>query len=252
MAGIAVVATGVGLFAQDSSPRGSQQDGAHRVTGSPSVRPRGVDGADATSAESETSRAPMPANRESSGKSLVVTGREADDREAVRFRKAAAQEDADDDREAMQWYLRAAEQGDAEAQYTLGLAYSIGRGVAEDDREAVQWFREAAEQGHAKAQFGLGAAYASGRGVIEDDREAVQWYRKAAEQGYAEAQLRLGVLYTYSEGGVLEDYVQAYAWINLAAAQGHETATEIRPLLRRDMTHAQIAEAQKLSLELAD
>ena len=79
--------------------------------------------------------------------------------------------------------LRAlAEAGDIEAQYNLGV-YAAGRGVSQDAAEAVTWFRRAAEQGHAGAQFTLGVMYAAGEGVPEDDVEAVAWFRRAAEQG---------------------------------------------------------------------
>ena len=59
--------------------------------------------------------------------------------------------------------------------------------MPEDDREAVKWYRRAAEQGDAGAQTALGTMYLGGKGVPEDDREAVKWYREAAEQGYAGA-----------------------------------------------------------------
>ena len=68
-----------------------------------------------------------------------------------------------------------ADQGDAFAQYDLGLIYATGLGAPEDDVEAVRWFRLAAEQGIARAQFYLGGAYAYGEGVPEDDVEAVRW-----------------------------------------------------------------------------
>jgi hypothetical protein len=86
---------------------------------------------------------------------------------------------------------KAAERGDAEAQYKLGLAYFEGEGVRQDQTEAVKWFRKAAEQGHANAQSNLGAAYFEGDGVKQDRAEAVKWYRKAAEQGHAPAQSAL-------------------------------------------------------------
>ena len=86
---------------------------------------------------------------------------------------------------------KVAEQGDAQAQFRLGVCYAKGDGVAEDLREAVKWFRKAAEQGDAKGQFNLGNCYANGDGVAEDQREAVKWYRKAAEQGDALAQAAL-------------------------------------------------------------
>ena len=78
-----------------------------------------------------------------------------------------------------------AEQGDADAQYNLGVMYENGRGVPQNDAEAVKWYRKAAEQGLASAQNNLGLMYANGRGVPQNDAEAVKWYRKAAEQGLA-------------------------------------------------------------------
>ena len=144
---------------------------------------------------------------------------------------------------------QAAEDGDAEAQYNLGLMYAKGEGVAEDDREAVKWTRLAAEQGLAAAQFNLGLMYDKGEGVAEDDREAVKWYRLAAEQGLAAAQYNLASMYARGKG-VPEDYVKAYAWLNLAAAQGDKKAVKVKDLLRKQMTAEQVAEAQKLAAEL--
>ena len=87
-----------------------------------------------------------------------------------------------------------AEQGDADAQYNLGLRYGTGEGVPQNDAEAVRWLRLAADQGIAGAQFILGLTYASGEGVPQDDAEAVRWYRLAADQGDASAQFNLGVI----------------------------------------------------------
>ena len=66
--------------------------------------------------------------------------------------------------------------------------YDKGEGVEQDHEEAVKWYRKAADQGDADAQFNLGVMYYNGEGVPEDDKEAVKWWRKAAEQGHAEAQ----------------------------------------------------------------
>ena len=78
--------------------------------------------------------------------------------------------------------------------------YRDGEGIPEDDAEAVRWFRLAAEQGYAEAQHNLGIAYANGRGVPADDAEAVRWYRLAGEQGLADAQLNLEMLSDRGEG----------------------------------------------------
>ena len=95
---------------------------------------------------------------------------------------------------ALQEFKKAAEQGDARAQFNLGVMYANGRGVIQDDKEAVKWFRLAAEQGVAEAQYNLGIMYDNGEGVIQDDKEAVKWWRLAAEQGNAKAQYNLGAV----------------------------------------------------------
>ncbi|MGZ8942198.1 MAG: tetratricopeptide repeat protein, partial [Methylobacter sp.] len=78
--------------------------------------------------------------------------------------------------------------------YNLGVMYANGRGVPKDEREAVAWYRKAAEQGDAAAQYNLGWMYDHGQGVAKDEREAVAWYRKAAEQGDEDAKTRLNRL----------------------------------------------------------
>jgi len=78
--------------------------------------------------------------------------------------------------------LPLAEQGDAQAQYNLGVMYDKGRGVPQDYKEAVKWYRLAAEQGVREAQYNLGNKYSKGQGVPQDYKEAVKWYRLAAEQ----------------------------------------------------------------------
>jgi TPR repeat protein len=66
-----------------------------------------------------------------------------------------------------------------------------GQGVAKDPVEAVKWYHKAAEQGDADAQFNLGVCFDNGEGVAKDPVEAVKWYRMAAEQGDARARKKL-------------------------------------------------------------
>ncbi len=114
-------------------------------------------------------------------------------------------------------------------------------------------WRTCAEQGDALAQYNLGVMYGNGYGVPEDDAEAVRWYRLAAEQGYAEAQYNLGLMYANGEGvpenRVPENHVLAYMWFNLAAAQGNEVARGNKGTVEGRMTREQIAEAQRMSTE---
>ncbi len=87
-----------------------------------------------------------------------------------------------------------AEQGDAAAQFALGVMYDNGLGVTQDYAEAVKWYRKAAEQGNAGAQYNLALMYSKGLGVTQDYAEAARWYRKAGEQGNATAQYILGAM----------------------------------------------------------
>src|SRR5258706_13979882 len=76
-----------------------------------------------------------------------------------------------------------ANDGDAVAQYNLGLTYMTGQGVQQDYAMAAIWFRKAAEQGYAFAQSNLGVLYRDGRGVQPDSTEAGKWLRKPGDQG---------------------------------------------------------------------
>jgi len=98
-------------------------------------------------------------------------------------------------------------------------------------------------------EFDLGVKYARGEGVPESHAKAVHWYTKAAKQGNALAQSNLAMMYTHGRG-VPKDDVLAYAWINIAAPQIGLHALLRKTSIAKSMTPTQIAEAQKLSLEL--
>ena len=70
--------------------------------------------------------------------------------------------------------------------------YAAGKGTPQSFEEAAKWYRLAAAQGEAHAQFLLGILYATGKGVPHDPEQSAKWYRQAAEQGVAGAQSRLG------------------------------------------------------------
>jgi len=141
-----------------------------------------------------------------------------------------------------------AEQGDAEAQFKLGVLYHDGLGVTQNYIQAREWYTQAAVQGYAIAQIHLGVLYANGYGVPQDYVQTRQWYEKAAAQGNANAQYNLGVMHRNGKG-VSQDNVQAHKWFNLSAANGDNEAATRRDALEKQMTPAQIAEAQKLARE---
>lgn len=116
----------------------------------------------------------------------------------------------------------------------IGVNFESGTVVPKDDRLAVEWYTKSAEQGNVSAQFNLGGMYSNGRGVPKDDRLATEWYRKAAAQGDEMALNNLGV--RYNKGiGVLKNTLAAYALYNIAAAAGNDTAVRNRSRLEPEM-----------------
>ncbi len=80
-----------------------------------------------------------------------------------------------------------------------------------------------------------------------DYASALKEWKLLADQGDANAQYNLGVMYANGEG--VPHYVEAYKWLNLAAAQGHRGAKRIKKRVEKKMTKPQIAEGQRLSRE---
>jgi TPR repeat protein len=120
-----------------------------------------------------------------------------------------------------------AEQGDADAQFTLALSSDFVPRDGPSDAEAAAWYRRAADQGHALAQFNLANMYASGRGVKLDDMEAARWYRQSANLGDAGAQFQMGKRCQRrgldgSKTDAGDAKIEAYKWFSLASAQGYK------------------------------
>ena len=105
--------------------------------------------------------------------------------------------------------------------------YADGRGVAQDDAEAMKWYRLAAEQGNAAAQFNLGVMYERAGACAQDYAEAVKWYRLAAEQGYRRGAVQPR-RHVRRRPGVAQDYAEAVKWYRLAAEQG-DRAGPVQP-----------------------
>ena len=128
---------------------------------------------------------------------------------------------------SMMWYRKAAVNGHVEAKTSLGILY-LSRGTPEDNVEAVRLLREAAEQGNAEAQETLGDYYNVGKCVVKDRVEAERWWRKSADQRRKEAehgsaygyyeQLNLGNCY---RKGSAEDKKEAVKWFRMAARGGN-------------------------------
>jgi TPR repeat protein len=130
-----------------------------------------------------------------------------------------------------------ADQGDADAQFNLGQAYKLGRGVPADLGSAQSWYEKAAAKGHEQAQVNLGLLLFQ-RG---ERAKAMPWLRKAAEGGDPRAQYVLGTA-MFNGDLVQKDLPRAYAYMQLAAAQGLPPA--VTNLQQMDQ-HIPLPERQK-------
>jgi len=141
-----------------------------------------------------------------------------------------------------------AEQGNANAQYNLGVMYFKGEGVPQSYPNAVFWYRHAAWQGDASAQLEFGVMCYKGQGTLQNYAEALTWFRTAADQGSAQAQFNLGAMYANGQG-VPQDYIHAHMWLSLVAAKSETRAVDLLDIVAAKMTAGQIAEAKKLARE---
>ena len=146
--------------------------------------------------------------------------------------------------------LRAAQEGDAEAQVRIAKILLFGGAQAGDQSaDAVNWLQSAAEKGNPVAMVMLGKLYRGGFGVLQDYGQAAKWIRTAAERGDPDGMLELGRL--YRDGvGFPRDPVLAYVWFNRAAAALHADAVRHRTDVARGLTADQLKDAQAQSLAL--
>jgi len=99
---------------------------------------------------------------------------------------------------AAKMYEAAAKQGHLEAARRYAHCLLDGNGVDKDAAAAVEWFGIAAEGGHVDAQFQLGLCYHAGTGTAKDLDLTIKWLQKAGEQRNVEAQYRLGMIFQQS------------------------------------------------------
>ena len=143
--------------------------------------------------------------------------------------------------------------GYAPSQADLGLNYMMGQGVPQDKGKAVEWWRKAADQGEYRAMYWLGMAYERGDGVAKDDWKALELFRRSddadwdpasqklyslaktyrvdAEKGNPSAQFFMGVAYENAYG-VERDFAKAAEWYRKAAERGHPGSIKILEQLK--------------------
>jgi TPR repeat protein len=139
-----------------------------------------------------------------------------------------------------------ADKGDADAEFNLGQAYRLGRGVSTNLAAAKSWFERAAAQGHVDAQTTLGLLlFQSG-----NQAEGVKWLEKAADKGEPRALLVYGTALVNGDS-VTQDPIRGYAYVSRAAAQGLAPAKQTLAQLDQIMPASDREKGASLALSLS-
>ncbi|WP_198669268.1 tetratricopeptide repeat protein [Blastomonas sp. UPD001] len=138
-----------------------------------------------------------------------------------------------------------AAKGDADAQFNLGQAYKLGRGVPMDLKQAEAWYKKAADRGHVQAADNYGLV------LFQDNRrdEAMPYIRASADRGEPRAQYVLGT--AMFNGDIAEkDWVRAYALMTRASAQGLPQASRSLATMDKYIPLAERTKGTQLAAQL--
>ena len=128
-------------------------------------------------------------------------------------------------KKAYEIYQALADEGDAKAQYNLGLMYASGDGVKYDANQAASWYKKSADQGYKEAQYALAVMIFNKELETLDYTQAVKWYQAAAAQGHIKSQENLGMLF-YRGDAIEQDINSSIYWFQLAANQNSSEAQQ--------------------------
>ncbi len=142
------------------------------------------------------------------------------------YDKAASAYQSGDFAQAEKLWIVLADQGDANAQYALGIMHLKKEAQRSEDTAAFRYLVEAAKKQHVASMFNLGVAYWEGRGVTRQPEKALNWWEVAAQRDDAGAQYNLGLAYYIGEGRE-QNIPKAEYWVQQAADNGHPQATAL-------------------------
>ena len=178
--------------------------------------------------------------------------------------------------QSLTWLKRAAESGDAEAQYLLARQMEIGLMVDADIKGAAEWYAKSAIGGYRAAQFRLGEMYYAGKGLSKDYAQAAKWFERAQAQGSMPAAYNLGLIYErglgveknhakasalyqraaqvnlamlFAQGkGVIKDNGRALMWLEVARRSGITVSTFILDSLKAKMSPGEVESAVEMAV----
>lgn len=132
--------------------------------------------------------------------------------------------------EAMACFQKAAEKGNAEAEYNIADLYLNGLGVEEDHETSAEWLKKSAEKDYPEAQNMLAVMYYGGVGVPQDYEKAAKWAKRSAAYDMVDAQYVLASLYADGKG-VPQDFNKAAELLLKVEKKGGDLAKEAQGAL---------------------
>ncbi|MCB1520531.1 MAG: sel1 repeat family protein [Hyphomicrobiaceae bacterium] len=131
-----------------------------------------------------------------------------------------------------------AAKGNTTALINLANLFQQGQGVGEDQRRALTLVQRAADLGDARAQYEIGIAYEKGSILGRDIEKAAHWLKKSAEQDYSDGQFAYGVLLATGRGRGLDkasdaERADALVWLRKAKANGNVEAADYITILEK-------------------
>ncbi len=110
-----------------------------------------------------------------------------------------------------------AEDGDADAQYNIGWMYLNGYGLMMNDKLALEWWQRAADQGHIDATFSIAMLYSLGEGQVETDMDkAIEYYLRAVEDGHEDAHMIIRSMLARNDAAIRErkqEIIRTYGYL---------------------------------------
>ena len=126
-----------------------------------------------------------------------------------------------DYQKALEWYQKAADAGEISALNNIAVMYADGDGVEKDVVKAFDLYLKAAEGGDEMAMKNVAQKYADGEGTEKNMGKAIEWATKSAEAGNVNGMVTLADFYYDGTGGIDKNYEKAFYWFKKAADEGN-------------------------------
>ncbi len=135
--------------------------------------------------------------------------------------------------EALEWFRKASDQGNSEAMLRMSVAYEQGIGVKQDAKEALRWLQKSADKENVHAIYGLAERYLQGWTAKQDYETAMKLYRKGAELGHSYSMYMVGSMYEEGQGVPANPAEAAKWYLKAAEADNYDAMDKVVDIYER-------------------